>query len=437
MKLNERLCTILVIIIALFMTAGTVMAAEAVNAGIGGDVGYFEIDSVPSGGQVFFDGKLMGPAPVTVPVYGTDTPDHTITLILPGYLTWSQQYTTNPPAGQTIPVVARMVPTTGYGSISVTSSPNGALMTVDGGKGQQAPWVYNDIQSGSHLVQAFLSGYQPYSTIVQVDSGQAATVNAVLSPLTVIGTLQAKSSPGGADLYIDGFYSGSTATTVGNLEAGNHVVHLRLAGYEDYTGVVTIQQSKVTTLDVTLTVESQAKDGDIVVQSNPPGASVFLDGTFMGTTEKANPLDLTGVATGSHTLVINLENYNAYSTVIEVTAGKVSRVTAELIPVSQPTQSGIIQIASSPASANVFLDDIYTGITPLTLPSVNAGTHTLVIRLPGYQDYSSSINLGAGQSLQVDAALTPVTSPTGAGMIPLTILIALAGLTIVMAGRKR
>ncbi len=436
MNLNERLCTIVIVVIALVMTAGTVMAAEGVPAGVVGEVGYFEIDSVPSGGQVFFDGKLMGPAPVTVPVYTTSTPDHTVSLTLPGYLPWSQRYTTNPPAGQTIPVIARMVPSTGYGSISVTSSPNGALVTLDGSKGQQAPWIYNDVQSGSHLVQAFLSGYQPYSTIVTVDPGQAATVYAVLNPLTVIGTLQAKSSPGGADLYIDGFYSGSTSTTVGNLEAGNHVVHLRLAGYDDYTGVVTIQQSKVTTLDVTLNVKSQAKEGDIVIQSNPPGAAVFLDGTFMGTTEKGNPLDLTGVATGSHTIDIRLGNYNDYSTVIEVTAGKVSTVTAELVPVSQPTQSGTVQIISSPAGANVFLDNACTGITPLTLPSVDAGAHTLLLRLPGYVDYSTSINLGAGQALQVDAALTPVPSPTGAGMIPLTILIALAGLTIIL-GRRR
>ncbi len=436
MKLNERLRIIMVIAITLVLTAGTCMAADGVTTGAGGDFGYFEIDSVPSGGQIFFDGKLMGPAPVTIPVYSTATPSHTVTVTLPGYLPWNQQYTTNPPAGQTIPVIARMVPSTGYGSISVTSSPNGALVTLDGGKGQQAPWVYNDVQSGSHLVQAFLSGYQPYSTIVQVDPGQAATVNAVLSPLTIIGTLQAKSSPGGADLYIDGFYSGSTATTVGNLEAGNHVVHLRLAGYNDYTGVVTIQQNQVTTLDVTLTVKSQAKDGDIVVQSNPPGASVVLDGAFMGTTEKGNPLDLTGIAIGSHTVDIKLENYNDYSTVVEVTAGKVSRVTAELVPVSQPTQSGIVQITSSPAGANVYMDDKSTGITPLTLPSVNAGTHTLFIRLPGYQDYSTTINLGAGQSLQVDAALTPVPSPTGAGIFPFTIIIALAGLAIVL-GRRR
>jgi len=114
----------------------------------------------------------------------------------------------------------------------------------------------------------------------------------------------------------------------------------------------------------------------------------------------------------------------------------VSRVTAELVPVSQPTQSGIVQITSSPAGANVYMDDKSTGITPLTLPSVNAGTHTLFIRLPGYQDYSTTINLGAGQSLQVDAALTPVPSPTGAGIFPFTIIIALAGLAIVL-GRRR
>ncbi len=105
-------------------------------------------------------------------------------------------------------------------------------------------------------------------------------------------------------------------------------------------------------------------------------------------------------------------------------------------PGQQPTQSGIVQITSSPAGANVFLDNVVAGITPLTLPSVNAGTHTLLVSLTGYENYTTSISLGAGQSLQVDAALTPAPSPTGAGMIPLTILIALAGLMVLLARRR-
>ncbi|HNL86991.1 MAG TPA: PEGA domain-containing protein, partial [Methanoregulaceae archaeon] len=80
------------------------IAAMADEAAVGGDTGYFEITSEPSGGAVTFDGSYKGTTPVTFPVYVTGSPTHTIKVTKAGYNDWEQTYQGNPASGQTITV---------------------------------------------------------------------------------------------------------------------------------------------------------------------------------------------------------------------------------------------------------------------------------------------------------------------------------------------
>jgi len=151
----------------------------------------------------------------------------------------------------------------------VRSQPTGALVMVDEGKGQQSPWTYQDIRAGGHLVQAYLSGYQPYATIEDIPDGGTVTVDAVLQPLSEVGIIQVKSTPGGADVYVDGIYRGSTATTVGNVAAGTHFVILKAVDYQDWTGLVEVKTKQITSLDITLTRYTAPDSGFIHVDSIP------------------------------------------------------------------------------------------------------------------------------------------------------------------------
>jgi hypothetical protein len=400
--------------LGILLTAFLISPASC-QAGIGGDAGVFSIASIPGEAQVIMDGIYRGNTPLIVPVYVTGTPSHTITVSKPGYLPWTRTYNSNPGAGQTISVNAVLEPSSELGTLMVKSSPSGALVTIDGGMGQQAPWTYDGISAGSHVVRAFLSGYQPYLTLVNVPPGGTITVDAQMAPLSRIGALQVKSNPGGADIYIDGFYSGSTATTVGNLAAGSHFVTLRLAGYRDWLGTIEIPENSVAFIDVQLEVASAATTGDILVSSNPPGASVFNDGIYQGTTQPGDALDLTGLLPGTHTILLQLQNYQDYSTQIEVQAGRVSRVSADLVPATTPSRSGTLLVNSNPQGANIFLDNACVGVTPLTIPSVPGGNHTLLLRLPGYVDYSTSLTISPGDAVQIQAALAPAPTPTGIG----------------------
>jgi len=392
---------------------------------IGGDIGYFAVESSPGEAQVIFDGVYYGNTPLIIPVYATATPRHTITVSKSGYFPWTRTYASNPGAGETIRIVAILEQSSEFGTLTVTSSPSGALITIDGGKGQQAPWIYSDIRAGSHIVRAFLSGYQPYLTIVSVPPGGTITVDATLAPLSEIGVLQVKSSPGGADIYIDGFYSGATAATIGNLAAGSHIVQLRLAGYREWITTIDIRANVVTFVDAALEPATTDPTGNIVVSSDPPGASVYLNNDFQGRTQADNPLDLTGIPPGSYTLELQLANYRDFETAVEVRAGKTEVVNAALIPATSPSGTGTLQVSSDPQGANIFLDNVCRGVTPLTITSVETGAHSLLLRLQGYNDYTSSVTISPGQSLQVQAALSPI--PTQAGCGALLMLGALLG----------
>lgn len=240
MSQRSVLYRLIFFLICIFLLASSSYAqAPTGNAG-GEEEGYFRISSSPLGAEVLFDGVFVGETPVKVPVFPGGTPRHTIAVSKPGYLPWVQKYSANPDPGESYDVFAELEASTSFGTLVVTSSPDGALITVDGGRGQEAPWRYSDISTGSHLVQAFLSGYEPYAKIVDVPPKGEVKINAVLFPLTNVGSLQVKTSPGGADVYVDGVFKGATATTIGNLAAGKHFVLLKRAGYDDWTDTVEI-----------------------------------------------------------------------------------------------------------------------------------------------------------------------------------------------------
>jgi PEGA domain./PKD domain. len=74
---------------------------------------------------------------------------------------------------------------------------------------------------------------------------------------------------------------------------------------------------------------------------------------------------------------------------------------------------GKISVSSSPSGATAYLDGTSKGTTPLTITSVTPGTHTLDLTLAGYQDYSATISVTAGQIATLSATLTPILTSGG------------------------
>ena len=141
--------------------------------------------------------------------------------------------------------------------------------------------------------------------------------------------------------------------------------------------------------------------------SYPSGASVYLDGVYHGQTNSWDALDIPNVAPGDHSCVLTLGGYYDYVTTLTVSAGRTTSLVATLkdLPTSNP--SGQVAVVSAPSGAGVYIDNVYRGITPLTVRDVPRNSHTVLIRLPGFQDWTTSIQVQEGETAQVSASLVP------------------------------
>ena len=401
----------------------------------GGGTGYFSINSVPSGGDVYFDGAYWGETPAMVTVSTTGNPDHTIRISLPGYEEWSDAYYGNPKDGQTIQITAQLTPSAQTGNIQVVSTPSGALVTLDRSRSANTPYTFTNIPIGTHEITVFMSGYQDFYMDVNVNKGQTAYVNAILQPAVTTGTLSVSSSPSGAAVYVDGSYRGVTSTSVGNLVPGSHSVQLILAGYQDWTGTVTISAGATTYLNPTLTVDQQPIYATASITSNPPGANVYSNGVYIGQTSAGSPLVFTQVNPGTYSLLITKSGYQDYSGTQTVVAGQNYNIAVTLNSVQNPTTGGI-SVISAPSQAEVFLNNAFRGLTPITLDSLTPGSYTVLVKLSGYQEWQATQQVTAGQTAQISATLIPVSTPTPTqtGLLPLTIL---AGIGILVLAMRR
>ncbi len=401
----------------------------------GGGTGYFSINSVPSGGEVYFDGSYWGETPAMVTVSTTGNPDHTIRISLPGYEEWSDSYYGNPKDGQIILITAQLTPSAQTGNIQVVSTPSGALVTLDRSRSANTPYTFTNIPVGTHEITVFMSGYQNFYMDVNLNKGQTAYVNAILQPTVTTGTLSVSSSPSGAAVYVDGSYRGVTSTSVGNLVPGSHAVQLVMAGYQDWTGTVSITAGATTYLNPTLTVDQQPQYATVSITTNPPGANVYGDGVYKGQTSAGSPLVSTQVIPGTHTLLITKSGYQDYSVTRTVVAGQNYDISVTLNPMQNPTTGGI-SVISAPSQAEVFLNNAFKGLTPITIDTLTPGSYTVLVKLNGYQDWQGTQQVTAGQTAHVSATLIPVTSPTPTqtGLLPLTII---AGIGILFLAMRR
>ena len=68
---------------------------------------------------------------------------------------------------------------------------------------------------------------------------------------------------------------------------------------------------------------------------------------------------------------------------------------------------GTLNISSSPSGARAFVDGQFVGYTPVRF-GTRSGSHEVRVELNDYQTFSTTVSLNGGQSLAVDAGLTPV-----------------------------
>ena len=192
------------------------------------------------------------------------------------------------------------------------------------------------------------------------------------------------SQPSGATAVIDGVERGTTPFSLYDLVPGRHHLKFRLEGYLESDRVFSVGGEPFVELNETLEEEK----GLLLLKTDPPGCDVQIDGMSVGQT----PRLITHLA-AKDTYSVKLRKAGYQDQVISVRFdGRRPLVREESMVLS----SGTIEISSEPAGAEVTVNGIPRGVTPVRVTEVPKGHALVKFRLEGFADEVRELSINAG-----------------------------------------
>jgi hypothetical protein len=222
------------------------------------------------------------------------------------------------------------------GQLTVDSTPQGALVQLDG-QGD-ASWVtplaLSNLQPGPHSITVSKSGYTTDTRTINIASASKGTTTIHLTQTSA--TLVVKSTPAGANIFVDGRDVGTKTPSQVSVSKGQHVVLVRMTGYLDETMNAQFVLGQTFNFSPTLrpmgnadsirTVGKMSKlfggkagkdQGTVSIHTTPKGAQIAVNQHMV---EKNSPVDV-ALDPGNYVIDITLNGYAPVHKVVTATTG--------------------------------------------------------------------------------------------------------------------
>jgi hypothetical protein len=315
-----------------------------------------------------------------------------------------------------------------------------ATVLIDGEVAGETPLQLDELPAGSHEIALKATQFGPviFTQTVEVPEEGAVTITVNMSARTLalsiadapepepapaeetaelpveeapdeppapspevavdVGELYVSTAQEGARIFLNDEDTGQvTPSLLEGVAVGEHVVRVQTDCARAVRSVV-LRKDLIERLEMTM----EAGSGDLQINAQPEGASIFLDGEEVGQA----PLLLEDVACQEHEVVLRAPEHLESRRILLTPAFGVTTLGVEL----EEEQYGTLVIAVNPLNAAVLIDNIEAGSGPMTLEDVGAGPHTLSARLDGYEAHEADINVVPDEVTRVDITLQPESS---------------------------
>ena len=345
------------------------------------------------GAAVSVDGQPSGivQGPLVIP---TTAARHLVEITKAGYQTLSQwiDLTTNPSLVLTPMLVA--IPKPKYGTIVVEADVQDAEVFIDGNRHpDNTPAVINNVIEGVHVVEVKKAPAPPWRATITVEVNKQTKVRAEIAPLLHggVGVVRVLSDAQGARAFLDGIDMGPTPVDIKDVKAGEHIIEVKAAGYQNGEKKVAVVagQSSIVKFDL----NASNDQGTIKIVSPVPEAEVFIDGAAVGKVPQEKR-----IAVGEHPVVVRLPGYKQFEQKVRVEAGQTITISAELKAV------GRLRILSTPSIATVLINGIPVGKTPFD-QEVEVGESVVRLEYPGFQSFEQTLAIEGGKTQTISREL--------------------------------
>lgn len=278
-------------------------------------------------------------------------------------------------------------------SVQISVSPPSSDIDIDGGLSLPINGRYLML-SGDYRATARARGYHSATTSFKVEEKQTNRVEISLQKKP--GLISVTSAPNGAVIIIDGQEHGTTPKQKLQLQAGHHQIKLLAERYRPQLEELIVSGMGIhQQLDYTL-MPAWAK---VLINSDPAGAEILIDGEPVGRTPMSAE-----ILEGKRQLSLQLIGYKNIQTELTVSAGNHQ----DLGTTTLQREDGLLRLKTEPGAANVVLNGVYQGKTPIDIPLSPSKEHTLVVFKPGYHNWQKSLSLGNSLIKEFNLSLKPV-----------------------------
>jgi formylglycine-generating enzyme required for sulfatase activity len=261
------------------------------------------------------------------------------------------------------------------------------------------------VQPGKYFIQVKKAGYEELNEEIKVTKHQSQSLSFTMNKKP--GYLNVTSLPiENVTIIIDGKKYGSTPINNIELAAGTYVLEAQADRYQAYTTQLVVEGKDV---EQQLEVKLFPDWADVVINSKPEGAEIWINGENKGVTPQTIELE-----SGQYSLDLRHKDFMPYIKDFTVDANQpLNFPVAELF-----TSPSHLVITSTPTKATVTIAGEEQGLTPFTLRLNPNLEHTIILSKPGYRSNQQTVLLEPGEQKNTSATLEAILGTVVLNVVP-------------------
>ena len=294
------------------------------------------------------------------------------------------------------------------GMLVVDSTPAGASVFLDGaGVGVTPSCTVTPLPPGSYRLRVELPDHHVHEEMVAIKPYERVNIGASLLP--AFARVSLETQPPGALIYLNERSPGISPLADLRIPSGELEVKVLLPNYHARDTTLTLSDGQQLALSLGLA----PAHGSLRVESDPPGATIILDGRERS---ERTPAYVPVVSSGTYSLRLELPEHHPVERSVRIQDGQPTRVSVPL-----RAAFATLDVTSSPDGLPITVNQHKIGRTPLKRVRVDAGQLRVAAEADSLIGAHQEVILAEGDHGQVElrlerklGAISVISDPPGA-----------------------